>query len=186
VHISTRRLLLRDFTADDAPAVHAFDADPVLTRYRGGARVTEADTRAFIGRTQQWLSHDPRPIYALAMLLPARDELIGVVGLTITDQELRAAELWYRLARPHWGRGYATEAARAMLSFGFAALGLHRIAALCHPDNVGSWRVMEKLGMRREGRLRENVPSGDSTWRDSLLYAVIEHDWRELQRDTPT
>jgi RimJ/RimL family protein N-acetyltransferase len=87
MQIVTSRLLLRDFTSDDMSAVHAFDADPELARYRGGGRVTEEDTSAFIQRTQDWLQNEPRPIYALALLLREQAEMIGVVGLTITERE---------------------------------------------------------------------------------------------------
>ena len=177
MQIITSRLLLRDFTPDDVEAVHAFDADPELSRYRGGGRVTAEDTQAFIQRTQHWLRSEPRPIYALALILRQQAKMVGVVGLTITQRDLGEAELWYRLSRELWKQGYTTEAACAMLSFGFSDLHLHRIAAMCHPDNLGSRRVMEKVGMRYEGRLRENVPSGDGTWRDSLLYAIIDHEW---------
>jgi [ribosomal protein S5]-alanine N-acetyltransferase len=178
MQFSTQRLLLRDFAPDDGPAVHAFDADPELRRYRGGGRASEADTRAFIQRTQQWLQAEPRPIYAFALLLQEHAQMIGIIGLTTTQPELGEAELWYRLSRIQWNQGYTTDAARAMVSFGFRDLHLHRIAALCHPDNIGSWRVMEKIGMCYEGRLRENAPKGDGTWRDSLLYAMIDHDWK--------
>jgi ribosomal-protein-alanine N-acetyltransferase len=185
MQIVTSRLLLRDFTPDDVSAVHAFDADPELARYRGGGRVTEEDTSAFIQRTQDWLQNEPRPIYALALILREQTETIGIVGLTITERDLSEAELWYRLSRKHWKRGYTTEAACAMLSFGFTDLHLHRIAAMCHPENIGSWRVMEKVGMSYEGRLRENFPSGDGAWRDSLLYAIIDHEWKARQSSAP-
>jgi RimJ/RimL family protein N-acetyltransferase len=178
MEIITPRLLLRDFTPHDAQAVHAFDADPELTRYRGGGQITEEDTRAFIQRTQQWLQSEPRPIYALAVMIKEQDKMVGVVGLTITERDAGQAELWYRLSRTFGRQGYTTEASSAMLAFGFTELRLHRIAALCHPDNVGSRRVMEKIGMQYEGRLRENFLNSDGTWRDSLLYAILDHEWQ--------
>lgn len=177
----TKRLLLRDFTPDDVFQVHAFDADPQLRRYREGGRVSEEDTRAFIQQTQHWLQTDPRPIYAFALILKEQAEMIGIVGLTMNDPEHGEAELGYRLSREHWGQGYITEAATFMLSFGFTDLHLHRLFAQCHPDNAGSRRVMEKIGMQYEGRLRENRPAGDGTWRDSLLYAIIDHEWKAHQ-----
>jgi RimJ/RimL family protein N-acetyltransferase len=72
-----------------------------------------------------------------------------------------------------------------MLSFGFTDLRLHRIAAMCHPENIGSWRVMEKIGMSYEGRLRENFPGGDGTWRDSFLYAMIDREWKARESIAP-
>lgn len=185
MQIITSRLLLRDFTPHDVEAVHTFDSDPELARYRSGGKVTEADTHAFIQRTQSWQQSEARPIYALALILKEQAEMIGVVGLTRTSHELDEAELWYRLSRMYWKQGYTTEAARAMLSFGFTDLRLHRVAAMCHPDNLGSKRVMEKVGMHYEGRLRENALNADGTWRDSLLYAIIDHEWRIEQNLTP-
>jgi len=75
----------------------------------------------------------------------------------------------------YWSRGIGTEAAGALIRFGFEKLGLHRIIAKCDPMNMASWRVMEKTGMRREGRLRENVKIRGE-WRDSLLYSILEHE----------
>ena len=181
MQFNTKRLLLRDFTQDDVSHVHAFDADPELRRYLGGGRVSEEDTRAFIQQTQQWLQGDPRPVYAFALMLKEHAQMIGIVGLTIKEPELGEADLGYRLSREHWGQGYTTEAATSMLSFGFTDLHLHRIEAKCHPDNIGSWRIMEKIGMRYEGRLRENAPTGDGTWCDTLLYAIIDHEWKAHQ-----
>lgn len=184
MQIETGRLLLRDFMQNDVQAVHTFDSDPELRRYRGGGRATEEDTHAFIERTQQWQREEPRPTYAFAVVLKASAEIIGVVCLTITRREWNEAELWYRLSRKHWRQGYMTEAATAVLSFGFTDLHLHRIWAMCHPDNLGSWKVMEKMGMSYEGRMRENAPNGDGTWHDSLLYAIIDRQWR-AESDVP-
>ncbi len=77
----------------------------------------------------------------------------------------------------HWGRGIGIEAAGALIGFGFKELDLHRIIAKCDPMNVASWRVMEKNGMKREGRLRENVKIRGER-RDSLLYSILRHEYR--------
>ena len=75
------------------------------------------------------------------------------------------------------GRGYATDAARAILRYGFETLGLHRVIANCQPENVASWRVMEKLGMRREAHFRQCIHRDDGTWWDEYSYAILEEDW---------
>ena len=77
-------------------------------------------------------------------------------------------------------QGVATEAARLLLGFGFAVLGRRRIEATCDPDNVASRRVLEKLGMQFEGRLRDDLPMRDG-WRDSLLFSIVEGEWRAHQ-----
>ncbi len=83
----------------------------------------------------------------------------------------------YCYRKDYWGNGYATEAAAAMLRYGFETLGLHRIYSTADERNVGSWRVMEKLKMTRQGRLREHVWS-KGEWRNSFLYSILEHEWR--------
>lgn len=184
MQITSGRLLLRDFIPDDLAAVLALEAEPTLHHYRGGGQPTEEETHAFFRRTQDCQTLDPRPVYALAIVLPVDGSLIGVVSLTITNRELGQAELGYRLSSRAWGKGYATEASQALVSFGFASLGLHRIFAMCHPDNAGSQRVMEKAGMRYEGHLREDFRNRDGSWRDSLLYAILGQDWQALQQAT--
>jgi len=96
--------------------------------------------------------------------------LIGGVGFY--RRASGTAELGFWLGRPWWGRGYTTEAARAVLGFGLTGGGLHRITATCDPENVGSARVLEKIGMSREGRLRDHLLIRGE-WRDRLLYAAL-------------
>jgi RimJ/RimL family protein N-acetyltransferase len=182
MEITISRLLLRDFAAGDEAALFALEAAPALYRYRDSEPPAEEKIRSFFQRTQDLLTLDPRPAYILAVVLPDEKQLIGVVTLTITNWELGQAELGYRLGPDFWGQGYAAEAAQALVGFGFATLGLHRIYALCHPDNTGSRRVMEKIGMRYEGYLRQDWRYRDGTWRDSLLYAILAQDWEALQQ----
>ncbi|HEU5367635.1 MAG TPA: GNAT family N-acetyltransferase [Ktedonobacterales bacterium] len=176
MEISTSRLLLRDVAAEDEAALLALEADPALYRYRDSSPPSKEGIGAWFQRTLDLLALDPRPAYILAIVLPADGRLIGVVTLTITNRELGQAELGYRLAPDFWGQGYAAEAARGLIGLGFSTLGLHRIYALCHPDNSGSRRVMEKIGMQYEGHLREDWRYRNGVWRDSLLYAILDYD----------
>ncbi len=81
------------------------------------------------------------------------------------------------LHRDHHGQGYATEAARALLGYGFEELDLHRIIATCQPENPASYRVMEKLGMRREGHFRQCIDRGQGVWWDEYFYALLKDEW---------
>jgi RimJ/RimL family protein N-acetyltransferase len=92
--------------------------------------------------------------------------------------EHREADVGYGLRRDVRGRGLATEAARLMLRFGFRDLGLHRVFATHHPDNAASAHVLTRLGMTREGVLREHR-FANGTWRDSILYSILEHELAE-------
>jgi ribosomal-protein-alanine N-acetyltransferase len=173
----TERLLLRDFTWADQEAVHAFASDPVVSQFMDWGPNDVHDTRAFLTMAVAQSSHRHRTEFEFAAVLrdsPPDDSapVIGSVSLRITNQQHHQGELGYVFNRAFWSQGYATEATRALLEFGFGSLGLHRIAATCRPENVGSARVLEKVGMAAEGRLRDHrLVRG--IWCDSLLYAVI-------------
>ena len=114
--------------------------------------------------------------YHLAVVLRETVEMIGLVRLQVVAPRHGAAELGFGIRRDLWGRGFGSEAARLLVGFGFRSLGLHRVAAGHHPDNVGSRRVLERLGMTREGHLRQNLLARGRR-RDSVVYGVLEHEW---------
>ncbi len=176
VKLRTERLVLRDFAADDWPAFHAVESLPEVARYQSFEPRTEAESRAYVARAAKGATDRPRRTYDLAVILPAEERLVGRCGLGITDLETTEALLWYTLHPTYWGQGYTTEAARRLVEFGFRDLRLHRIWADCDPENVGSWRVLEKIGMRREGHLRENAWV-KGAWVDSLIYAALDREW---------
>jgi RimJ/RimL family protein N-acetyltransferase len=176
--LETDHLLLRPHRESDWQAMHAIDADPEVQRFLGERTITEQQTRDFVRRTRVWAQERPRTRYDFAIVLKAAERLIGGCFLLDIEPHLRQAEMGYQLARDVWGQGYATEAARALLDFALSEAGLHRVWARCDTDNVASWRVMEKLGMRREGHLRE-CDWREGAWRDCFLYAVLEREWRE-------
>jgi RimJ/RimL family protein N-acetyltransferase len=102
------------------------------------------------------------------------NDLMGGIGLSITARHKRG-HLGYWLGVDHWGKGYATEAAQAVLRYGFATLGLHRIEAGHYPRNLASGRVLEKIGMQREGVLRDDLLKGDQ-FEDTVMYAILRTD----------
>jgi len=174
--IALPRLVLRELEDDDRAAVHRYAADPEVVRYLPWGPNTDADTQGFLRRAAAYRRDEPRRHFELAVTLRDGGALIGACGLHVSAPELGEAFIGYALARPYWGRGYATEAARGLLGFGFGELDLHRIFAVCDPDNVASARVLEKAGMRREGHLREHRWE-KGRWRDSLLCAALAREW---------
>lgn len=176
--LQTDRLILRDFVVDDWRATHIYGSNPEVVRYMEWGPNDEATTRAFIERVVAFQHDQPRRDFELAITLREGGQLIGGCGFHVSDPQNRAGWLGYILARKHWGQGYATETARALLRFGFENFGLHRIWATCDPRNVASAHVLEKIGMRREGHLRENKLQRGS-WRDSYLYAILEEEFRD-------
>ena len=174
--LRTARLVLRDFRVEDADAVHAYASDPVATRYMGWGPNTPKDTRAFIGRCVEHRYAAKRLVYELAIALPD-GELVDGCGLDAGLALPGHGEIGYIVNPRHWGNGYATEAARGLLDYGFRVLGLRRITACCDVDNPASARVLEKAGMRREGRLRgHGVRAGGPA--DAYLYAALSTDER--------
>jgi RimJ/RimL family protein N-acetyltransferase len=152
VALRTPRLLLREWCEDDAEPFAAMATRPDVMRYyyRPPADRTACD--AWIERMQR---HNEDHGFAYwAVELPDEDDLIGAIGLTRVLSPgfpfAPAVEIGWRLARAHWGRGYATEAARAVLDDGFGRLGLGEIVAFTLPLNERSRRVMQRLGMSHD------------------------------------
>jgi RimJ/RimL family protein N-acetyltransferase len=119
----------------------------------------------------------PRESIPLAIENKREKCLIGGTGFASIDPDTESAAFGYVLNRAYWGRGFATEASRALLEFGFRSLALHRIVARCDVRNHASMRVLEKLGMRREGHFRKDAKKAGA-WRDTYLYAILEEEWR--------
>ncbi len=171
--LKTRRLLLRDFCEDDWRAVHEYASDPRVVRHMIWGPNTVRQTKRFIREILASQRKKPRDEFELAVIRRSDNLLLGGCGIRIKSFTNRDGDIGYVFRRDVWGQGYATEAARAVLDYGFRRLKLHRIWATCDVKNKGSARVLEKIGMTREGRLRKNVRMRGS-WRDSYLYAVVK------------
>ncbi len=175
--LRTPRLILREFREEDLGAIHAYGSDPEVSRYMVWGPNTPEDTRAFLDRQlaaqEQW----PRPAVSAAVVLAESGRLIGAVELRVKDPDNHGGEFGWTLARDAWGRGYAPEAATALLRQGFEAMGLHRIVATCDVRNRKSWRALEKLGLRREATFRKDVRV-KRRWRDTYLYAMLKEERR--------
>lgn len=174
--VRTPRLALREFTADDWTATHAYQQDPRYLRYYDRDGVTERQTQALVGTFIRWQGEQPRARAQLAITLAGTGELVGNIGLRREEAGARLADMGYELSPTHWGRGLATEAARAMVDLGFGAWGLHRIHAHCIAENEASARVLERVGLRREACLRDHHFFKDRFW-DVLIYGMMREEW---------
>jgi [ribosomal protein S5]-alanine N-acetyltransferase len=170
--VTTPRLRLREFTHADFDWLHPISSDPTVTRYTGWGPNEPQDTRAFLDEASR-SRHGP-DVFSWAVTL-ADGTGIGSAGVEVTSREHRRASFGYVLDPRHWGRGYATEVAKGLVAFAHTTLEAHRVEATCDPDNAASGRVLEKAGLRLEGRLRGHLLVRGS-WRDSLLYAVLRSD----------
>jgi RimJ/RimL family protein N-acetyltransferase len=174
--VKTQRLLLRELRPSDEEHIHEYASDPLVPRYDAWgpntAEATHEVLHRWIAQQQKW----PRDDVHLGAELVQERKLIGSVRLWVTDEANRIAEIGYTFNRNYWRCGYATEAASALLKCAFRELNMHRVIAACDTRNVASWRVMEKIGMRREAYfLRDKMQKGE--WRDSYLYAILTDEY---------
>ncbi|HEX5871027.1 MAG TPA: GNAT family protein [Longimicrobium sp.] len=177
--LHTERLVLRELTADDWPAVFAYENDPRYLRFYERDEVTERQCQALVYQFILWQGEQPRSRAQLAITLADTGELIGNVGVRRETAEEPMADMGFELSPDHWGRGYATEAARAMVDWGFGEWGLDRIHAHCVSENTASARVLERLGMRLEARLRHHQHFKGRFW-DLSLYGILRSEWRSF------
>lgn len=172
--IATERLVLREMVESDWPALHAIVSLPEVVRYQTEDAFDEEATRATISLAIDGAAAEPRLLFDLAVTLDGA--MIGRVGMR-RGEDVRTASLWFEIAPLQHGRGYGAEAARAFLGYAFETVGLHRVSADCDPRNAASARVMEKIGMRREAHLVQNMfIKGE--WCDSLVFAMLASEWR--------
>ena len=180
MQITTERLILREFVPSDWQAVLAYQSDARYLCYYAWTERTPAAVQAFI---QMFLDHQkaqPRTKFQLAIVLKSSQQLIGNCGIRQNTADDHQAEIGYEIAPNHWGNGYATEAVRAIVAFGFTQLRLHRIWAECIADNLGSARVLQKLDLQPEGQLRENQYFKGRWW-DTKIFAILAHEWQAHQ-----
>jgi RimJ/RimL family protein N-acetyltransferase len=174
--ITTDRIALRPIEISDLDAIHELHSLSETDEYNTlGIPNTIEDTRSVIA---PWIVNNNEPIiknYTLAIELKTDQRLIGLVGLKIAPAKFRKAEIWYKIQLNFWNQGYATEAVRTVIHYGFDILNLHRIEAGCAVDNIGSIRVLEKVGMTKEGRGRKILPL-KAGWSDNFQFSILESE----------
>ena len=179
--IQTERLLLRPFEPGDFDALFAIESRADVNRYLYSEPRGPEEVRGVLERKLAETSlGDEGDTLGVAVVLRATGAMIGGCILHWTSREHRLGEIGFVLHPDHHGHGYAAEAARPLLEFGFTAVGLHRIIGLPEARNAASARVLEKLGMRREALLLENeFVKGE--WQSELVYAILDREWRALR-----
>ncbi|GAA1407531.1 GNAT family N-acetyltransferase [Kitasatospora putterlickiae] len=180
VFLTTERLVLRRFTAADADALVELDADPRVTRYLTGGRATP---REVVESTLLPLYLDHYRRYGDLGWWAAEERaggaFLGWFEFRPPDGDRAEVELGYRLRHPAWGRGYATEGARALIRLGFTGLGVERVVAYTMAVNAGSRRVMEKAGLSYVRTFHEAYPEPvPGSEHGEVEYALAAADWR--------
>ena len=172
--LQTERLTLRRFRLTDVDDVLEFANDEEWQRFLVPLPYPYERVHAeqFVAKSflKDWKSH---PTFAIVL----DDTVIGEINLRI-DKSRQNAEMGYAIAREHWGNGYATETVRAVVDWAFETLCLAKIHAVAIVDNKRSWRVMERIGMTKEGVLRSEVPGSESGQRhDMAYYGILREEW---------
>ena len=181
--VETARLTIREFAEDDLDDLHAWRRHPAYRRHLPMPRQIRAEVKAELDAVLRDQIDHRRIRYLLAVVERPGGRMIGEAILKLgTTPKHRQAEIGWAVAEDAKGRGYATEIAGALLAVAFGKLRLHRVFALCSVGNVASRRVMEKVGMREEGLLRDHFRARDRWW-SSHLYGVLQTDYRKNRRD---
>jgi ribosomal-protein-alanine N-acetyltransferase len=174
------RVRLREFRLGDAAALHLVYGDPEATRYLSFEPRSREDVELIVGRILVGARAVPRREYAMAVERtsspPGGDgaALIGMARLAVGDH--RSGQIGFALRPDHWHQGFGTEAVQALLLLAFERLALHRVWGARSPTNQASARLMSRLGMREEGRIRHHVYVRGA-WRDSVVHSILEDEW---------
>jgi len=169
--IETERLLIRPVTEADLPWLIEMRSPDAVNRYMGGPELQNAEQLA--KRMQFYIeSHEKLGFGFSVMSLKSTGEQIGTSGLVPLD-DTGEIEIGYNLSEQYWRKGYGYECAMAWLKYGFEIGGLERIVAVAHPDNTGSWRIMEKCGMHYE-------KSGQHYGMDVVYYSISSSEFQRL------
>ena len=173
--------MLRPFKANDIDDVLEYTQDPEWARYQVNippvpfSRKDAESLVAMFSDPSTWVKTGILQMFAIVF----EGKVIGEIVLNQRDYDRQnvRVELAYSLSRQHWRKGLMTEAARAVMNWAFQTYSFNRMCAWCDPRNFGSWRVLEKLGMKREGQLRSHVKWNDE-FRDQLCYGILCSEWK--------
>jgi len=167
--IKTNRLLIREFEIQDWQAVYEYTSNPNVMKYIPEGVFNEEEAKKFV------LENSGEQAKYFPVILKSDNIVIGHIVFHQYFGE-HTYEIGWVLNPNYYNNGYASEAAKAVLNYGFKEKQLHRIIATCQPENIPSYRVMEKIGMRREGYFKKCIPNGDEWW-DEYYYAVLKEEW---------
>ncbi|MDA3731727.1 GNAT family protein [Niameybacter massiliensis] len=168
------RVYIRRFRKEDWKDLYDYLSDPEVVKFEPYDIFFEEEAKEEASKRAQHKSF-------YAVCLKENDKLIG--NLYLDQSAFDTWELGYVFNRKYQGQGYAIESTRALVDYAFTELGARRIIAMCNPDNHASWKLLEKLHMRREGHLKQNIyfkqdAMGNPLWLDTYLYGILKSEWR--------
>ena len=173
----TTRLVLRRFTENDLVAFHAYRNDPILARYQSWEALDLTEATAFLCEHQAREAGLPGQWLQIAIALRGSDELIGDCAFKLHADDIHQATIGITQTQKYQRHGYAVEALTCLLGHLFGAMNLHRVVADTDPENTASIKLLERLGLRREGHLKQSLWF-KGRWADDYLYAILRDEWQ--------
>lgn len=172
--LKTKRLILRPIKFEDYSDIH---------QLHSLAEVDEYNTLGIPKNIDETIHHVENLVnsnqgvqpQAYTFVIENDNHFTGLISLNLGKPKYKNAEIWFKIHPNFWNKGIATEALKEIISFGFNTLNLHRIEAGCAVDNIGSYKVLEKVGMIREAHTRQLLPL-KSGWADNYGYAILSTD----------
>ena len=177
--LKSDRITLRLIELTDLNSIHNLHTLPETDEFNAlGIPKNIEETKSII---EPWIADNKRneiKNFTFAIEQNNNGEFIGLFGLKLWSEKHKRGEIWYKIHSDYWKNGFATESVNLILDFGFDSLDLHRIQAGCAVDNIGSIKVLEKVGMIQEGRGRQLLPLKNG-WSDNFEYSILETDKRK-------
>ncbi|WP_125144444.1 GNAT family N-acetyltransferase [Clostridium transplantifaecale] len=169
-------LIMRPFNKDDLDIIMGLYSNDEIMRYMPGDVMDADKAQMHLDKVAGDWEETPQVNFEMAVIIKDNQEKIGRSRIHL-DYETDTAMIGWLLLKKEWGKGYASEMTRALIDYSFDVLNVHRVCALCHPENIASWKALEKCGMRREAYYRQKcryVKNDNIIWEDELEYAILK------------
>ena len=181
--ISTFKLSLSLIQFSDLESIHKLHSFPEVDQYNTlGIPTSMKDTRKVVTASIKNNLQEKISNYTFKITSKDSGGFIGLLGVNLAKEKYKSAEIWFKILPSYWNKGITTDAVNTILDFCFENLKLHRVCAGCAVDNIGSIKVLEKVGMRREGHARKTLPL-KTGWSDNYEYAILETDPRKIKNE---
>ena len=177
--LKSKRLHIRELTSADIDNVHKLHSLPETDEFNTLGIPENIQTTKNI--LTEWLilqKQEPRISYVFSIDKIENNNFVGLIAINLGKTNYKTAEVWFKIHKDHWRKGYTTEALTRLLDFGFNDLKLHRIEAGCAVENIASIKTLEKVGFTREGMKRKKLPIRGE-WKDNFFYGILEEDYNK-------
>lgn len=174
----TKRLLVREILSEDFESIHSLALKPEIYNYQSWGPNSEKETAGFIKQAQNQQNENPRKNYELAMIEKSSGILMGLVSIRCSHSNIAEIGYWLRVDR--WKEGFGFESVMALVTFGFQKLSLNKFFALVDPQNIGSLNLLNKVGFKQNGFLKENkIIRGK--YADTILLEILKSEFEIIQ-----